>query len=55
MTASIHEFTHAPTTYDAWMADNAYGYAVATALMTDLAVLNADTHALFWGTICLGC
>ena len=55
VTTSIHEFTHAPATYSPGTADNAYGYAASTALSTRLAVLNADTYALYSNAINLGC
>ncbi|KAL6713807.1 hypothetical protein ACLMJK_008299 [Lecanora helva] len=54
-TTSIHEFTHAPATYNPGTADNAYGYAASTALSSAKAILNADTYALYSNAIYVGC
>lgn len=46
-TTTLHEYTHAPGVYSPGTEDNGYGYAAATALSSDNAVLNADTYALY--------
>lgn len=54
-TTTLHEFTHVPAVYDPKTSDNGYGYAAATALSSELAVLNADTYALFANAVLLNC
>lgn len=54
-TTTIHEFTHAPGVFSPGTQDNGYGYAAATALSSDLAVLNADSYALFANSVLLNC
>lgn len=46
-TTSLHEFTHAPGVYSPGTEDLGYGYAAATALNSQQAVMNADTYALY--------
>ncbi len=53
-TTSIYELSHAPVTYSPGTDDKGYGYAAATALTSELAILNADTYALYAGAIILG-
>ncbi|OBT43379.1 hypothetical protein VE00_05740 [Pseudogymnoascus sp. WSF 3629] len=55
VTTTIHEFTHVPAVYSPSTKDNGYGYAAATALTSELAVLNADTYALFANAVLLNC
>lgn len=54
-TTTIHEFTHVPAVFSPSTQDNGYGYAAATALTSALAVLNADTYALFANAVLLNC
>ncbi|KFY08379.1 hypothetical protein V492_06271, partial [Pseudogymnoascus sp. VKM F-4246] len=54
-TTTIHEFTHVPAVFSPPAKDNGYGYAAATALTSELAVLNADTYALFANAVLLNC
>lgn len=54
-TTTIHEFTHVPAVYSPSTKDNGYGYAAATALTSELAVLNADSYALFANAVLLDC
>jgi deuterolysin len=46
-TTSLHEFTHAPAVFSPGTDDNAYGYDASVNLPSDLAVLNAETYALY--------
>ncbi|KAI4243660.1 MAG: hypothetical protein L6R42_010690, partial [Xanthoria sp. 1 TBL-2021] len=54
-TTTLHEFTHAPATYNPGTQDNGYGYAAATALSSSQAINNADSYALFANAIYVGC
>lgn len=54
-TTTLHEMSHASGVYSPRTEDTGYGYAAATALTAELALLNADSYAYFANAVALNC